>query len=115
MFQRGRQRGPRSARFIVWCKARQHQVEPDPAKQTERYDAEMPVTEWHKRLACSKCGSREIDMVVTGTERRRDASVSDFTSFGYSRMRSPGSLKREFVSIRIFCCTSLPIRHNLYL
>jgi hypothetical protein len=22
------------------------------------------------RLVCSKCGSREIDMVVTGTERR---------------------------------------------
>jgi hypothetical protein len=27
--------------------------------------------DWHERLVCSKCGSREIDMVVTGTQRRR--------------------------------------------
>ena len=57
-------------RFIVWCKACQHQVEPDPAEQAERHGAEMPVIEWHERLVCSQCGSREIDMVVTGTERR---------------------------------------------
>jgi hypothetical protein len=29
-----------------------------------------PVLDWRERLVCSKCGSREIDMVVTGTERR---------------------------------------------
>jgi hypothetical protein len=57
-------------RVIVWCKACGHQVEPDPAKQAERYGAEMTVIEWHQRLSCSKCGSRQIDMVVTGTDRR---------------------------------------------
>src|SRR5690242_7521746 len=45
-------------RFIAWCKACQHQVEPDPAEQAERNGAEMPVTEWHGRLVCSQCGSR---------------------------------------------------------
>jgi hypothetical protein len=59
-------------RLIVWCKACQHQVEPDAAEQSERYGAEMPVPEWRERLVCSKCGSREIDMVVTGTKRRRE-------------------------------------------
>jgi hypothetical protein len=49
----------------------QHQVEPNAAEQSERYGAEMPVSEWWERLVCSKCGSREIDMVVTGTEQRR--------------------------------------------
>jgi DNA-directed RNA polymerase subunit RPC12/RpoP len=58
-------------RLIVWCKACQRQVEPDAAEQSERCGAEMPVPEWRERLVCSKCGSREIDMVVTGTERRR--------------------------------------------
>jgi Zn finger protein HypA/HybF involved in hydrogenase expression len=58
-------------RLIVWCKACQHQVEPDAAEQSERYGAEMPIPEWRERLVCSKCGSRDIDMVVTGTERRR--------------------------------------------
>jgi hypothetical protein len=44
---------------------------PDAADQSERYGAEMPVPEWRERLVCSKCGSRDIDMVVTGTEQRR--------------------------------------------
>jgi hypothetical protein len=57
-------------RLIIWCKVCQHQVEPDPREQAARYGAEMPVPEWRERLICSKCGSREIDMVVTGRERR---------------------------------------------
>jgi hypothetical protein len=57
-------------RLIVWCRDCRHQVEPDPAEQAQRYGAEMTVPEWRDRLVCSKCGSREIDMVVTGTERR---------------------------------------------
>jgi hypothetical protein len=27
------------------------------------------VLDWHERFVCSKCGSHEIDMVVTGMER----------------------------------------------
>jgi hypothetical protein len=56
--------------LIVWCRDYGHQVEPDPAEQAQRYGAEMTVPEWRDRLVCSKCGSRQIDMVVTGTERR---------------------------------------------
>ena len=56
-------------RLIVWCKECQHQVEPDPAEMAQRYGAEMPVLDWRERLVCSKCGSGEIDMVVTGTKR----------------------------------------------
>jgi len=29
----------------------------------------MTIPDWHERLVCSKCGSREIDMVVTGLKR----------------------------------------------
>src|SRR5215472_6260739 len=47
-------------RLIVWCKACQHQVEPDPAEMAERYGADTAVPEWRERLVCSKCGSREI-------------------------------------------------------
>ena len=57
-------------RLVVWGKTCQHQVEPDPAEQVERCGAEVPVPEWRERLVCSKCGSRDVDMVVTGTERR---------------------------------------------
>jgi Zn finger protein HypA/HybF involved in hydrogenase expression len=57
-------------RLIVWCRDCGHQVEPDPAEQAERYGAETTVIEWAERLSCSKCGSRQIDMVVSGTERR---------------------------------------------
>jgi len=57
-------------RLIVWCKDCQHQVEPDPSEMAARYGVENPVLDWRERLVCSKCGSREIDMVVTGTEQR---------------------------------------------
>jgi hypothetical protein len=57
-------------RLIVWCKECQHQVEPDPAEQAQRYGVEMPVPDWRERLVCSACGSRDVDIVVTGTERR---------------------------------------------
>jgi hypothetical protein len=57
-------------RLIVWCRARRHRVEPDAAEMAERYGAETTVPEWLERLVCSRCGSRNVDMVVTGTERR---------------------------------------------
>jgi hypothetical protein len=57
-------------RLIVWCKACQHQVEPDAAEIAERYGAATAVLDWRDRLACSHCGGRHVDMVPTGTERR---------------------------------------------
>ena len=57
-------------RLIVWCKVCRHKVEPDPAEMAARYGAGTPVLDWRERLVCSKCGSRDIDMVVTGTEQR---------------------------------------------
>ena len=56
-------------RLIVWCRDCRHQVEPDPAEQARRHGAETAVLDWRGRLVCSECGSRDIDMVVTGTER----------------------------------------------
>jgi Zn finger protein HypA/HybF involved in hydrogenase expression len=56
-------------RLIVWCKDCGHQVEPDPTEQARRCGEDIPVPEWRERLVCSKCGSRSVDMVVTGTER----------------------------------------------
>ena len=57
-------------RLIVWCKTCGHQVEPDPAEMAARYGADASVLDWRDRLVCSRCGSRNVDMVVTGTERR---------------------------------------------
>jgi hypothetical protein len=56
-------------RLTVWCKACQHQVEPDPAEMAARYGADTSVLDWRERLVCSQCGGREVDMVVTGTAR----------------------------------------------
>ena len=56
--------------LIVWCRDCRHQVEPDPAETAEKYGAATSVLDWRDRLVCSRCGSRDIDMVVTGTERR---------------------------------------------
>jgi hypothetical protein len=56
-------------RLIVWCKACRHQVEPDVAEQIERYGAGLPLLEWAERLVCSRCGSRDVDFVVSGDKR----------------------------------------------
>ena len=57
------------ARLIVWCKACQHQVEPDRAEMAARHDGGVSVLDWRARLVCSRCGSRDTDMVLTGTRR----------------------------------------------
>jgi hypothetical protein len=53
-------------RLIVWCKDCRHQVEPDPGEMAQRYGAATTVLDWSARLVCSKRGSRQIDMVVSG-------------------------------------------------
>jgi hypothetical protein len=57
------------AQIIVGCKDCRHKVEPDAAVLAERYGAATTVPEWRNRLVCSQCGSRNVDMVVTGTKR----------------------------------------------
>jgi hypothetical protein len=57
-------------RLIVWHRDCGRQVEPDPAFHASRYGAEVNVLEWRKKVVCSRCGSRQVDMVVSGTERR---------------------------------------------
>jgi hypothetical protein len=57
-------------RLIVWCKACQHQVEPDPAEMAARYGADTSVLDWRERLVGSRCGGRQADMVLTGSRRR---------------------------------------------
>jgi hypothetical protein len=57
-------------RLIVWCRDCSHQVEPDPAEMAARYGAETPVLDWCKRLVCSQWASRQVDMVVSGADRR---------------------------------------------
>jgi hypothetical protein len=66
--RRTRRCGTRAADFLV--QGLPTQVEPDAAEMAQRYGAETTVPDWRERLVCSRCGSREVDMVVTGTERR---------------------------------------------
>jgi hypothetical protein len=56
-------------RLIVWCRGCQHRVEPDPTELARQYGGEINVLEWRDRLVCSRCGGREVDMVVTGEWR----------------------------------------------
>jgi len=57
-------------RLIVWCRECSHQVEPDPADLARRYGDATSVLDWRERLVCSRCGSRKVDMVVTGAKPR---------------------------------------------
>ena len=59
-------------RLIVWCRDCSHQVEPDPADLARKYGDATSVLDWRDRLVCSRCGSREVDMVLTGAKRRSD-------------------------------------------
>jgi hypothetical protein len=57
-------------RLIMSCRDCRHLVEPDPAEQAQRCGAEMTLP--RSAGAAGQCGSREIDKVVNGTERRRE-------------------------------------------
>jgi hypothetical protein len=57
-------------RLVVWCRNCGRQVEPDAVEMAERCGADMTVPDWHARLVCTGCGSRRVEFVVTGTERR---------------------------------------------
>jgi hypothetical protein len=55
--------------LMVWCKDCRHRAEPDPAEMAERYGAETTVPDWRKRLVCGQCGSRNVNLIVSGTKR----------------------------------------------
>jgi hypothetical protein len=46
-----------------------HQLEPDPGEMARPYGPETTVLDWLERLVCSRCGSDDTDMVVTGERR----------------------------------------------
>jgi hypothetical protein len=56
-------------RLMVWCNACRSPGRTRPAEQSRWHGPETPMPEWHGRLVCSQCGSRDVDMVVTGTRR----------------------------------------------
>jgi hypothetical protein len=56
-------------RLMVRCKTCGHRSEPDPAEQARWYGPDTTVPEWRRRLVCLRCGSREVDMAVTGERR----------------------------------------------
>jgi hypothetical protein len=62
-------------RVIVWCRDCHHQVELDPAEQAARHGADTAVPEWCERLVGSRCGSRQVDVVVSGTQAAVRASL----------------------------------------
>jgi ribosomal protein S27AE len=62
--------GPPKTLGIAWFRACQDQVEPDPAEMAARCGADTSVLDWRDRLVCSRCGGRQVDFLVTETERR---------------------------------------------
>ena len=57
-------------RPIIWYRACGHQVGPDAAGMAERYSVDVVALDWREPLVCTKCDGRDIDMVVTETERQ---------------------------------------------
>jgi hypothetical protein len=57
-------------RLMVWCKACGHKSEPDPADQARWLVPRRRYSNGRARLVCSRCGSRNVDMVVSGARRR---------------------------------------------
>jgi hypothetical protein len=39
-------------------------------ERATRYGPQTTVIDWKARLVCTGCGSRNVDMVVSGTKRR---------------------------------------------
>jgi hypothetical protein len=62
-------------RLIVWCKACQHQVEPDPAEMAERYGADTSILDWRASgVALPLC------LLWVGGAKKTGANVRDGSS-----------------------------------
>jgi len=59
----------------VWCKDCQHQVSLTRPRWPLGKSPKRPCFDWRERLACSRCGRWQVDMVVSGTERRWPATI----------------------------------------
>jgi hypothetical protein len=57
------------ARLVVWCKACRHGANPTPPSRLAGMDQRRQSLTGAKRLVCSKCGSRNVNMVMTGAKR----------------------------------------------
>jgi ribosomal protein L37E len=55
--------------LAMWCKSCGHKAEPKIAALMWAYGADMSVPEWMAGLRCSRCGSREVDALVSGARR----------------------------------------------
>ena len=49
--------------------AKAHGDRREPETETNRYGVGVAVLDWRDRLVCSRCGSRDIDMVLTAERR----------------------------------------------
>jgi rubredoxin len=87
--------------LIVRCRNCGHRIEPDPAEQAQRYGAGTPVPDWRQRLACPACGSRDVDMVVTGTGWR-GLIPSDRPTLRSQAAFVRASERRQWVESRLF-------------
>jgi hypothetical protein len=62
-----------SASLIVWCRGPDchHQNQTDPADVAQIFGADLAVAEWRKRLVCSRCGGRDVEVLFMGRRRGR--------------------------------------------
>jgi hypothetical protein len=62
-----------SETLIVWCRdpACRHQNQADPAVVARTFGADLTMAEWRKRLVCSRCGSRDVEVLFMGRRRNR--------------------------------------------
>jgi hypothetical protein len=61
-----------STNLIVWCRDPdcRHENQTDPAVVAQIFGADRALAEWRKRLVCSRCGGRDVEVLFMG--RRRD-------------------------------------------
>jgi hypothetical protein len=85
-----------------------HWSEPDPAEQARWFGPETPVLEWRKRLACSRYGSRNVDVVMTTPDTVPD-DIATLRALVLTSLNGPGSsqgsvsLDHELVTLTPVC------------
>jgi hypothetical protein len=62
-----------SASLIVWCRDPdcRHENHADAAVVARLFGADLSVAEWRKPLVCSRCGSRDVEVLFMGRRRAR--------------------------------------------
>jgi hypothetical protein len=81
--------------LIIWCRDPdcRHENHADAAVVARVFGAHLPVAEWRKRLVCSRCGGRDVEVLFMGRHRARHRCQRQQPDYGRKQLSARGACR----------------------